>query len=95
MTYLLAALVLGLLPAAVAHSKGHPFITWWIFGTVLFLVALPIAVVMRPNEDAQRECPACLSWIPRRATACAKCTRDVPALAPAGSGRPRRPWDDR
>lgn len=94
MELLLLAAVLGLVPAFVAQAKGHPFVTWWIFGAVLFIVALPIALVMKPNEDARRQCPACLSWIPREATACSKCTRDVEPV-PAVADYPRRPWEGR
>ena len=37
--------------------KGHPFVTWWIFGTVLFLVALPIAVTMKPERGRAAPVP--------------------------------------
>lgn len=37
-----------------AH-KGHSFWTWWIFGALLFIVALPMAIVLKPaGEDTER-----------------------------------------
>jgi hypothetical protein len=45
--YVVAA-VLGLIPAAIARSKGRDFGTWWIFGALLFIVALPAALLLKP-----------------------------------------------
>ncbi len=35
--------LIGLIPAFIAGSKGHNFLGWWIFGAMLFIVALPVA----------------------------------------------------
>jgi hypothetical protein len=40
-----AIIVLGLIPAAIARRKGHPFLLWWLYGAVLFAVALPHAII--------------------------------------------------
>lgn len=45
---LLLAGALGLIPAYVARSKGHEFGLWWIYGTLLFIVALPHAMLLKP-----------------------------------------------
>lgn len=54
-TYLLLAIavlvVLGLIPAFIAKSKGRNFYEWWIFGTALIIVALPAALLIKPDED--------------------------------------------
>jgi cytochrome c-type biogenesis protein len=45
-----ALLFLGLLPAFLAHRKGRNFITWWFFGSTLFPVALPMALMLQPEQ---------------------------------------------
>lgn len=74
---LIVAAVIGLLPALVAQRKGHDFVTWWIFGAVLFVVALPWSLLMRPNTMTRRQCPMCRSWVDRQAAVCPQCGRDI------------------
>jgi hypothetical protein len=40
------ALIIGLLPAAIANSKGHSFFGWWVYGFLLFIIALPHALLL-------------------------------------------------
>lgn len=40
------AAIIGLLPAFIAWNKGQSFIWWWIYGALLFIVALPHALIM-------------------------------------------------
>lgn len=46
---ILVAGLLGLIPAAVARSKGRSFFEWWLFGLGLFVVALPMALLLKPT----------------------------------------------
>ena len=39
--------LLGLIPAAIARSKGRSFFMWWVYGAALFVVALPHALIMK------------------------------------------------
>ena len=39
------SVLIGLIPAAIAHGKGHGFFEWWFFGAALFIVALPMAII--------------------------------------------------
>lgn len=41
----IAVVLLGLIPAAIAHGKGYSFTGWWLYGTLLFPLALPHAVL--------------------------------------------------
>ena len=43
----LIAPIIGLLPAAIARSKGYSFVGWWIYGSLLFIVALPHALFLQ------------------------------------------------
>ena len=61
-----------------------------IAAVIFFLVIKPINSLMRrlgriPDEDPVRECPDCLSKVPKAATRCAYCTSPlVPAVAASG-----------
>jgi hypothetical protein len=41
--------LLGIVPGVIAKNKGHSFGLWWLFGAVLFPVALPLAFVVKPS----------------------------------------------
>lgn len=77
-TFITIAVLLGLIPGSIAHGKGYSFIGWWIFGAAIFILALPLAIMLRAQDSpSMRPCPYCHSAIPRSATACAHCTRTV------------------
>jgi cytochrome c-type biogenesis protein len=54
-TYLLLIIglliVLGLIPAFIARSKGRKFFDWWFFGAALIFVALPASLLIKSKED--------------------------------------------
>jgi cytochrome c-type biogenesis protein len=52
---LVAAILLGLIPAAIALKKGRNFFDWWLFGASLFPVALPLALFIKPNPVKTQE----------------------------------------
>jgi len=57
-------LLLGLLPAYIAMNKGRNFLLWWAYGTVLFLIAIFHAIMLKPTaayleEIGLRYCPEC------------------------------------
>lgn len=58
---------LGLIPAAIAKSKGQSFIAWWAFGAALFIVALPMSILAKPITDPPNAgfCEVCNSnvWL--------------------------------
>jgi len=47
-----AAIILGLIPAGIAASKGHNFLLWWIFGSLVFIIALPSALGLAKKVPA-------------------------------------------
>ena len=55
--YLFASLIvaagLGFIPASIAKNKGYSFGLWWLYGWMLFIVAI-IHVSLIPNKNAQQ-----------------------------------------
>ena len=52
---LVIAALLGLVPAAVAQKKGQNLLAWWIYGSLLFIVALPHALIMNPAAKGEHK----------------------------------------
>lgn len=45
------ALLLGCIPAAIAKSKGRDFVVWWIYGTLILVVALPHSLMIDASRN--------------------------------------------
>jgi len=82
MGFILAALLIGLLPAYIAQNKGRSFMLWWIYGALLFIVALPHSLLMKADAgaveanalaDGAKKCPECKELIKKDATVCKHC----------------------
>lgn len=80
------AAIIGLIPAAIARAKGHSFVGYWIYGAILFIVALPDTMFMKRNQKADekealssggKRCPHCAEVIKEAANVCRFCRRDV------------------
>ncbi|GCK99755.1 hypothetical protein BvCmsG79A_02601 [Escherichia coli] len=54
MEFVLISIILGLIPAIITKSKGCSFLRWWIYGSMIFIVALIHSLVileMRSNMN--------------------------------------------
>lgn len=64
MEFFFILLLLGLLPAYIAMNKGRNFLLWWVYGTLLFIIAIFHAIMLKPTaayleEIGLRYCPEC------------------------------------
>lgn len=78
------ALILGLIPAFIAWKfKGRNFFKWWVYGTLLFLIALVHSCVISKSEKklissgGYKICPYCKELIKIDALICKHCGKDV------------------
>lgn len=71
---LVFAALLGLIPAILAHRKGHDFIVWWIFGAFLWIIAI-VAVFL--VKDKRPKCPECREPVQRDAARCPHCQAEI------------------
>lgn len=91
---LLFAMLLGMIPAAIAHKKGHSFVIWWALGTLLFIIALPLAIIASEAEPpglnpGMTRCAYCGHQMKKKLSDCPTCRRAQPEI----NGATQASWE--
>ena len=86
MNIFVVAILIGLIPAIIAQHKGRSFIVFWIYGALIFIVALPHSLLINPTAKALgnhrlaqsfKKCIYCAQIIKAEYNVCLYCGRDV------------------
>lgn len=76
------AVAAGLIPATIAWKRGRDFFLWWFYGSLLFLIATPHAILLTPNRgmldlrksrEGYGRCPECAEMVRKTARRCRYC----------------------
>jgi hypothetical protein len=76
------AMLLGLIPGMIASGKGRNGFGWWLFGTLLFVIALPASLLVSVAPSAFRQkkldegrvpCHQCAEYVMKAAKVCPFC----------------------
>jgi hypothetical protein len=70
---------IGLIPACIAKKRGGSFTGWWLYGSGLFLIALPHALWFL-DDATKRRCNFCKEPVHLDATICPHCRNNPRAL---------------
>ena len=87
MSILVIAALLGLIPAFIAQSKGRSFGGWWLYGFLLFIIAIIHVLFVKPRNTVgtvasdsiglMRDCPYCAEPVKYQATKCKHCGSEI------------------
>ena len=96
-------LAMSVVPALIASKKGHSFIGWWLYGVLLWPIALVHSLVISDSatvspdrglaKGTRQPCPFCAEPIRVGAVVCRYCGRDLPEPIGGRQCTDRSKWD--
>lgn len=98
MEILIFAVILGVNVGMIAESKGKEFAPWWLYGTLLFVVAIVHVLLVKPSEahqerraleDGGKKCPQCAEVVKKQAKICRYCSHDFYKVEDGGRKCPQ------
>jgi len=84
-------MAIALVPAFIARRKGLSFWGYYVFGLLLWIVAVPVALLA---PSARPRCPDCAEVVQREARRCPHCRSEIQGRILAHRG-PRPMWPRR
>ncbi len=89
-------MLLGLIPSMIAARKGRNAFLWWVYGALLFVIALPHALLVGPYvagetglpsrlDPKAKTCPRCDTPVTDATILCPSCTYPL-HYRPQGDG---------
>ena len=74
--YLLPLLLLSVIPAYIAQTKGKSFGTWYVYGLFLLPITFVHSLILDRDD---RKCPHCAELVKLEATVCKHCGSELEA----------------
>lgn len=102
MELLIICMIIGCVPALIAKSKGHSFFMWWVYGSLLFIIALIHSILIKKDiraleqsqlDDGLEKCPFCAEMIKPEAIKCKHCGSSVKDAMQAANFEKFQPGD--
>ena len=74
--YLLPLLLLSVIPAYIAQTKGKSFGAWYVYGLFLLPITFVHSLILDRDD---RKCPHCAELVKLEATVCKHCGSELEA----------------
>lgn len=87
--YLIAGVFTGAIGVLLGRWRQQPLLGAFLVSFLLGPLGWLFVAIASPDSKRTRPCPACLATVPRAATACSHCGRDLPP-APNQKSEPDR-----